>query len=105
MAGICHSVMNELDGLRAQAAPLWEKVKILRNRAFGHRSRAYTTDELFKEARVTPDNLKDLIATSKELLNKLSLAWQCDTYAFNADATKDTIRLLEDLMLLHRAKC
>ena len=39
------AIMIELDELMAQAAPLWKKVSILRNRAFGHRSRAQTTDE------------------------------------------------------------
>lgn len=87
----------ELDGLKTQAMPLWEKVKILRNRAFGHRSRSHTTEELFKEAKVTPDNLKELIAISRDLLNAFSRAWQNDTHAFNADATKDTERLLDNL--------
>ena len=99
------AVIAEIDGLRAQAAPLWEKVRILRNRAFGHRSRAHTTEELFKEAKVTPDNLKDLIAISKGLLNQISHAWQRDIHAFNTNAAKDTIRLLDDLTRLHQGKC
>jgi len=98
------AVMIELESLKAQAMPLWEKVKVLRNRAFGHRSRAHTTKELFKEAKVTPDSLKELIDISKSLLNKLSQAWQQDVHAFNADASKDTARLLDDLMKIHATK-
>jgi len=90
--------------LKARAAPLWEKVKILRNRDVGHRSRAHTTEELFKEANVTPDNLKELIAISSQFLNELSNPWQNDIYAFNVDAAKDTARLLGDLKKLNSAK-
>ena len=87
----------EIDNLNKQALPLWEKVKVLRNRAFGHRSRSHTTAALFKEADMSPDNLKALIDTSKKILNIISQAWQNDTHEFNADASKDTIKLLNDL--------
>ena len=98
------TIINELDRLKAVSAPLWEKIKILRNRAFGHRSRAHTTSELFKEANVTPDNLKELIAISKKLLNTISDACQNDVHAFNADATKDTEQLLGDLKKANASK-
>lgn len=95
------TVIGELDGWKVRADPLWEKVKILRNRAFGHRSRAHTTEELFIEAHVTPDDLKDLIGISKSLLNVLSSALYNDTHAFNSEASGDTVRLLEHLKSLH----
>lgn len=97
-------VIVKLDGLKARAAPLWKKVKILRNRAFGHRSRAHTTEELFQEASITPDNIKELIDISKEFLNEISHLWQHDTHVFNADAAKDTTRLLSDLKKFNSAK-
>lgn len=77
--------------------PLWIKVSILRSKAFGHRSTAYTVEEVFQEAAVTPDELGDLVAMTKELLNKLMIAWDKSSHAFNASEKRDLIQMLEDL--------
>jgi hypothetical protein len=81
----------------AEAKPLWLKVNILRNKAFGHQSVAHTTAEVFKEAGVTPKDLRDLIEKTKQLLNQISLAVGNTSHAFNLQATEDTLRLLDDL--------
>lgn len=80
-----------------EAKPLWEKIRILRNKAFAHRSTAYTVEEWFKEANVTANNFHNLIEVSKKLLNELTLAWDKNSYAFIAGSEEDTLRLLEDL--------
>lgn len=67
------------------------KVCILRNKAFGHRSRAYSVEECFREAAVSPNELKQLMEATKELLNTLSYAWDRSCHAFN-------LRLREDLV-------
>jgi len=63
-----------LDGIyKEEAKPLWIKVCILRNKAFGHRSVAYTVEEVFSEAEVTRDELRKLVDVTKKLLNTLVL--------------------------------
>lgn len=94
---------DKLESLRDQCRAvrqLWIKVSILRNKVFGHRSTAHTTEEAFKEAGVTPNELRDLVAHTKDLLNDLSQAWNGSSDAFNSSARDDIIRLLDDLRRL-----
>ena len=89
--------LDELDGLYQDAKPLWIKVSILRNEAFGHRSVDLDFDKVFKKAAVTPDELRVLIEKTQSLMNALSRAVDNSIHAFNTGARDDTIRLLEDL--------
>ncbi len=91
------ATLDQLDRMYNKARPLWIKVNILRNKAFGHRSVAHTVEEVFKEAQVTPNELKQLVEATKELLNELSHARDRNVHAFNLSARGDTIRLLDDL--------
>ena len=83
-----------------EAKPLWVKVNILRNKAFGHRSRAHTVEQVFQEAGVTPNELQKLVEKTKKFINKLTLAWDKSTHAFNLGARSDTLRLLSDIEAL-----
>lgn len=89
---------------RDQAKPLWVKVSILRNKAFGHRSTAHTIEEVFRDAGVTPNELSDLMELTKKLLNDLTLAWDSSAHAFNRGAHEDTVRLLDDLKAIYQNK-
>lgn len=92
-----------LDGMyKNEAKPLWLKVNILRNKAFGHRSVAHTVEEVFQEAGVTPNELSDLVGVTKKLLNELSHAWDKSSHAFNLDSRADTLQLLQDLKGLQK---
>lgn len=93
--------LRELDALYAEAKPLWVKVNILRNKAFGHRSKAHTASEVFAEAGVTPNELRDLAEVTRKLLNTASLAWAKNAHAFNLSAREDTLALLHDLNAYH----
>jgi AbiU2 len=81
----------------AAVKPLWVKVSILRNKAFGHRFRAHTAAEVFQEAAVSPNELKELIERTMELLNVLTRAWDRSVHAFNLGAKEDLVRLLNDI--------
>jgi hypothetical protein len=95
-------MLELLEGLYKDAAkPLWIKINILRNKAFGHRSVAHTVEEVFKEAGVTPNELRDLVEVTKKLLNELTHAWDKSTHAFNLGSREDTLKLLQDLKDLH----
>lgn len=89
-----------VDSLRAQhkaLKPLWVKVSILRNDVFGHRSLKLDTDAAFAKAGVTGNELKDLVERTKAMLNELTGALRDSMHAFNLSATRDTLRMLDDL--------
>ncbi len=91
---------NVLTSLRAQyreLKPLWVKVSILRNEGFGHRSLERGTEEVFAKADVTGNELKELVERTKSMLNELTGALRDSMHAFNLNATRDTIRMLDDL--------
>ena len=79
------------------ARPLWVKVNILRNKVFGHRSVEYTVEEAFKEAGLSPNDLRDLIKQTENLMNAASHAWDRSVHAFNMGAGEDLTQLLIDI--------
>ena len=85
----------------AAVKPLWLKVNILRNKAFGHRSSAHTVEQVFNEAGITPNELRQLVESTKELLNAITQAIANTTEAFNLEAREDTLRLLDCLKIHH----
>jgi hypothetical protein len=95
--------LEEIEKLyKEEAKPLWVKVSILRNKAFGHRSNAHTVKEVFEEAGVTPDELRDLVDVTKKLMNRITNVWDRSTHAFNLGSRESLINLLEDLKNLHQ---
>jgi hypothetical protein len=91
---------EDLASLRAQyaaAKPLWVKVSILRNNVYGHRALDLDIEEAFEKAGIVPNDFRDLVTQTKALLNDLTLKLRDSTHAFNLSATRDTVRLLEDL--------
>lgn len=81
--------------------PLWIKVGILRNEAFGHRSDSLTIEQIFNKAGITPNELKELIELTKKLINRIGRALDGSVHAFNLGATKATLDVLKDLKAYH----
>ncbi len=98
---IAAEALANADRLYAEAKPLWVKVGVLRNKAFGHRSDSLTIDQIFKEAGVTPNELKRLVDLTKKLLNSVTRALDGSVHAFNLGASEATIRVLKDLKAHH----
>jgi hypothetical protein len=96
-AAVPEETLKELEKLYAKAKPLWVKVSILRNKAFGHRSKAHSVSEAFDEAGVTPNELRDLAEVTRTLLNTATLAWKDTSHAFNLTSRDDTLKMLTDL--------
>ena len=103
-ASLSTSALSAIQSIYDEARPLWKKVSILRNKAFGHRSKAHTVDEVFAEAGVSADELKRLVALTKDLLNEITHALYDSMHAFNLDATHATLRMLSDLKNLRDEK-
>ena len=96
--------LEEVRKLHVEAKPLWVKVGILRNKAFGHRSDSYTMAQVFKEAGVTSDELKLLVELTKNLLNTVTIGLGDTEYAFNLDGREVTVQMLTDLKAYHERK-
>jgi len=79
------------------AKPLWQKVSVLRNEAFAHRPSEQSITSAFKKAGITPNNLRDLVKCTKELINEITHALDRTVHSFNLSATHDTLSMLEDL--------
>jgi hypothetical protein len=65
---------SKLDVLLAEAAPIAAKVRVLRHKAFAHRSASISYDDVFKMAAVKPDQLRDLTEIALKIANRLLLA-------------------------------
>jgi hypothetical protein len=76
---------------------LWRKIAILRSELFAHISIDLSYNEIFQKADITPNQLKDLIEKSKNLLNQILESLDKNTYSFELEATEDTVRVLENL--------
>lgn len=84
--------------------PLWVKISVLRNKMFAHRSTALEHNDIWKEANVTPNQFKELIDKSKNILNDITTLWNKNRHVFNLTSTRDTVKLLEDLKHLNETR-
>lgn len=98
---IVAEALANADRLYAEAKPLWVKVGVLRNNAFGHHSDSLTIDQIFKKANMTPNELERLLDLTKKLLNSVTRALDGSVHAFNLGASEATIRVLKDLKAHH----
>ena len=81
----------------SQASAIWKKIAIIRNNCFGHLNGEKGVSELFALAKLSPNEMKELMELTKGLLNDLSHAWNGSVHAFNLNPYDDTIQLLNDL--------
>lgn len=65
---------SKLDKLMADAKPLADKAALLRHGAFAHRSASVSYDDTFKQAAVTPDELRELTEIALAIANHLLAA-------------------------------
>lgn len=96
-------VLASLDRQYQEMKPLWVKVSILRNKVFGHHSTAHSVEDAFREAAVTPNELRDLVAKTKSLLNELTQNLDRSTHAFNLGSGGEVVQVLEALQRAKRA--
>lgn len=102
--GISSDTLDKVETMYDEVKPLWIKVSVLRNSAFGHLSNKFSISEVFIKAGVTPDELRDVIEKTKELLNEITHEWDKSIHAFNLGGVEDTNRLLEDLRELREIR-
>ncbi len=85
---------DALDKMYDEAKPLWLKVNALRNNAFAHRSKDRSVSKVFADAQATPNELRDLVELTRQLLNTATQAWDRRTHAFNPSSRADTLQFV-----------
>ncbi len=89
----------EVHELLDKAKPLESKVTVLRHKAFAHRSARTSHDDVFKEAKVTASQMRDLTEIALQIANKLAEASGVSTGFFNELPREDATRMMQALMI------
>ncbi len=95
--GISRTLRLRLKRALARAQPSAEKIRNLRNKVFAHRDRAYTYERAFREAHLSPKEVRRLIERTLRMLNALSAARNKPTHTFGRHTERDLRHLLRDL--------
>lgn len=83
--------------------PMWQKVRLLRHKLFAHRDRQLSYDSVLAQAAVTPDEIRDLVERSFEVLNQAFASRSIGTWPRDYRTERDTHRLLDALRTLNGA--
>lgn len=88
----------------AAAQPLITKIRLLRDKVFAHRDRAYSYERAFSEAGLTADEVAALIDTAGDMVNDLLHTEGKGTLTFERRTERDLLRVLADLDKLRSRK-
>ena len=86
-----------LNNLVTIAKPTWEKVAILRSSIFAHKNLHLTREEIYKKARLTPDQIKELTEKMFVLLRVITGKAGLEIRIFNQAVTDTTYKVLAHL--------
>jgi hypothetical protein len=87
---------KEVDALFVEAAPVVEKVNILRHNAFAHLA-SISYNDVFKLAKVRPDQLRDLTKLALKIANRLLLARGLKDECFTTLPREDAEKMMKAL--------
>jgi AbiU2 len=88
---------KQIDGLLAEAAPIADKVAVLRHHAFAHRSARIGYDDVFKMAAVKPSQFRKLTELALKIANRLLLARGLKDECFTPLPRQDAERMMKAL--------
>jgi hypothetical protein len=94
---ISDASMGELERLFTHANRVINGVRIIRNNAFAHRNSSVTFDAAFKIAKISMDDLRDLMNAALEVVNILLIACDRAPKIFLTRPLEDAKRVLADL--------
>lgn len=80
-----------------QAKIIWEKIKILRNEYYAHLSYEADTVKIYKKAEIKPNQFKELINLSKDIINSVYANYHNGEIVFWISAKDETSRILNKL--------
>ncbi len=88
--------INYIQKQREKALVIWKKVTILRNNYFAHLKFEIDEKNLYRLAKITPDELKELINLSIDILNRIRQHYR-EAEITLISPEDDIDRLFEDL--------
>lgn len=86
-----------IEKLQEKIKPLWIKVSTLRNEYFCHMKDESSLKKCFEKADITPDDFREIIKLSEELLNVVGSHAFKHTHMFDIETAIDTEKLLTDI--------
>jgi hypothetical protein len=95
---------TEIDQIRQEyrnANDKLEKIAILRNNVFAHRSAKLTYEATFEKVQMTPNDVRDSLTTCLGALNALLSLLGADKVEFRELPRDDFVAMLDDLMMHH----
>lgn len=96
-AGQLEGQEEAVSSLLSVAKPIAKKVAILRNNAIAHRTVSTSYDDVFKQAEVTPGELRDLTGVALELANRLLRACGLQDQHFTDLPREDAVSMMTAL--------
>jgi len=95
---ISNSDFSEIEEKYNRALVIWEKVKILRNKYYAHQAFDLNIKELYRQAKITPDEFKELIDLTTNIMNTISSQYNRTQTAYNMlSADEHTYQVLDKL--------
>jgi hypothetical protein len=92
----------EVNELLDKLKPLESKIIILRHKAFAHRSAHASYDDVFREAKVTAKQMRDLTEMALQIANKLAESVGVSIGFFNELPREDAARMMKTLSIKKR---
>lgn len=89
--------VNTLNRSVEKVDSIWSKVMILRSNLFAHRSDTLTVNEIYKKAKITPNQMKELMEVALEILNSICLKTDKSKRRFEDFVARDTYNVLNAL--------
>jgi hypothetical protein len=88
----------EVNELLNKVKPLETKIIVLRHKAFAHRNAHTSYDDVFKEAKVSAKQMRELTEITLLIANKLAEAVGANIGFFNELPREDAVRMMQTLM-------
>lgn len=89
---------KQIAGEFKKAKELWIKICTLRNKYIAHKNYQLTKGAIYKEAKITPNQIKELIDISLIIFNKLWVCLGKQPHEIDEFTTRDTKKLFDDLL-------
>lgn len=96
-AGQLEGQEEAVSNLLSVAKPIAKKVAVLRNNAIAHRTVSMSYDDVFKQAEVTPGELRDLTDVALEIANRLLRACGLQDQYFTDLPREDAVSMMTAL--------
>ncbi|MDP8263852.1 MAG: hypothetical protein P9M12_00030 [Candidatus Aceula lacicola] len=91
---ISRDSLKELRESKKEALKIWKKIKVIRNSLIAHQCNRMTRSGIYKLAKITPNQMKELTNLSLLILNKISVSLGQKKRFFDGLITEDMIKIL-----------